>query len=144
MVTVIITIISNNIPDAKPAYKGRSSSVICQDPKLRVMGGSGVEDLKYGNHKSNFSNSTYLLYASFIPNKTSMMHFLFYLITVVSVFGRLVESGIGTDEEEDEIIPLGTNEVITELDALLFADVVLLLAFLLPSGVDEDVMEIAT
>ena len=75
---------------------------------------------------------------------TSMMHFLFYLITVVSVFGRLVESGIGTDEEEDEIIPLGTNEVITELDALLFADVVLLLAFLLPSGVDEDVMEIAT
>ena len=79
-----------------------------------------------------------------IPNNSSIMHFLFYLITVVSVFGRLVESGIGTDEEEDEIIPLGTNEVITELDALLFADVVLLLAFLLPSGVDEDVMEIAT
>ena len=72
--------------------------------------------------------------------------FVFYLITVVSVFGRLVENGIGTDDdEEDEIIPLGTNEVITELDALLFADVVLLLAFLLPcSGVDEDVMEIAT
>ena len=79
-----------------------------------------------------------------VPNTASMMLFLFYLITVVSVFGRLVESGIGTDEEEDEIIPLGTNEVITELDALLFADVVLLLAFLLPSGVDEDVMEIAT
>ena len=72
--------------------------------------------------------------------------FVFYLITVVSVFGRLVENGIGTDDdEEDEIIPLGTNEVITELDALLFADVVLLLAFLLLcSGVDEDVMEIAT
>ena len=45
VVTVIITIISNNIPDANPAYKGRSSSVICHDPKLSVMGGSGVDDL---------------------------------------------------------------------------------------------------
>ena len=68
-----------------------------------------------------------------------------YLITVVSVFGRRVENGFGTDEEEDDIIPLGTNDVITELDALLFADVLLLLAFLLPSGgVEDDVMEIAT
>ena len=61
------------------------------------------------------------------------------------MFGRRVENGIGTDDEEDDIIPLGTNEVITELDALLFADVLLLLAFLLPSGgVEDDVIEIAT
>jgi hypothetical protein len=67
-----------------------------------------------------------------------------YLNTVVSESGRLVESRIGTGE--DEIIPLCINEVINELEAV-FVDIVFLL-FLFPltlflSSGDDDVIEIA-
>ena len=37
---------SKSTPDASPAYKGRSSSVICHDPRLNVIGGTGVDDLQ--------------------------------------------------------------------------------------------------
>ena len=37
---------SKSTPDASPAYKGMSSSVICHDPRLSVIGGTGVDDLQ--------------------------------------------------------------------------------------------------
>ena len=37
---------SKSTPDASPAYKGMSSSVICHDPRLNVIGGTGVDDLQ--------------------------------------------------------------------------------------------------
>ena len=37
---------SKSTPDASPAYKGMSSSVSCHDPRLNVIGGTGVDDLQ--------------------------------------------------------------------------------------------------
>ena len=37
---------SKSTPDASPAYNGISSSVICHEPRLSVIGWTGVEDLQ--------------------------------------------------------------------------------------------------
>ena len=106
------------------------------------MGGSGVDDLY---NIMQFDSRYQFKKTQYNVNHTD--NFLSkYLNTVVSESGRLVESGIGTDE--DEIIPLCINEVINELEAV-FVDIVLLLSvFLFPltlflSSGDDDVIEIA-
>ena len=97
---------SKSTPDASPAYKGRSSSVICHDPRLSVIGGTGVDDLQ-----SNIQFIVQIICLKYdytiqrLYTKAITSH---YLNIVVSVPGRLVDDGRRFTENES--LPFGPNE----------------------------------